>query len=132
MLDFVFEAGLRGLKRLFDAFAAGIILPAVIRAPDAILLDKSIIERGAAVGAVLADETVVSTLIAKQHQLPPQDSYPLFWFLVTELRCCRDNMPVAPQQFPCRSFRTYPGQQLVFYLTEHGISSCSFVPLGSS
>jgi hypothetical protein len=73
MLDFVFEAGLRVFKWLLDAFAARIVLPAMIGSPDAIRLDESVIERGAAVGAVLADETIVSALIAEQHQILPQD-----------------------------------------------------------
>jgi hypothetical protein len=74
MLDFVFEAGLRVLKWLFDALAAGIVLPAVIGATDAILLDKPVVEGCPSVGAVLADETVIATLIAKQHQILAQDS----------------------------------------------------------
>src|SRR5678816_1389313 len=115
-----FEAGLRALKWLFDALAAAIVLPSVIRAPDAIFFDKSIVEGRPAVGAVLADETVISTLISEQHQILAQDSYLLFWFRVAELGCCCHNMPVAPQQLARRSFRTYACEQVVLFSTEHG------------
>ena len=37
----------------------GSYLPAMIGAPDAILLDKSVVEGRAAMGAVLADKTVI-------------------------------------------------------------------------
>ena len=44
MADFIFEAGVGILKWLFDAFAANIVLPAVVRAANAIVLDKAVIK----------------------------------------------------------------------------------------
>ena len=45
-------------KRLFDAPAAVIVFPAMVRAADTVVLDKTIVERSSAMRTVLADETV--------------------------------------------------------------------------
>jgi len=121
VLDFVFEAGLRGFKGLLYAFTAWVVFPSMIDAADAILLDKSVVKGRAAMGAVLANETVCSALIPEQHEILTEDPYPLFWFLVAELRCCRNDVPIASEQLARRCFRTDAGKELVLFLTEHGI-----------
>src|SRR5215470_11169741 len=118
MLDFVFEVDFRTFKRLLYAFATGVVLPSMIRAADAVVLDESIVERYSAVRAVLADETVGATAVPVQHQIFTEDPQFLFWFLVAELGGCRHHVPVASEELACRSPRTDACEQFVFIATE--------------
>ena len=94
--DFIFESGLGVFERLFQTLAAGVILPAVIGAADAVLFDKSVVKGHAAMGAVLGDESILAAAVPIQHQIFAEDPDPLFWFVFSDLGCRRDNMPVAP------------------------------------
>jgi len=118
--DFIFETGLGIFERLFQTLAAGVVLPAMIGAADAILLDKSVVKRHAAVGAVLGDESVVAPASPIEQQIFPEDPDLLFWFFFGDLGCRRDNVPVAPQQFAGRCTGTGACEQFVFFSREHG------------
>ena len=65
------------LGRCFQAVAAGVVQPAVIGAGDAALLDPSIQERGAAVGAMVSEQADVAALVAEEDQVLAQQPHEL-------------------------------------------------------
>jgi hypothetical protein len=125
MANLIFEPGLRALKRLIEAVAVWVVLPPVISAPDAVRLDKAVVEGCPPVRAVLPDEAVSPAWIAKQHEIFAEDSYSPLGLFVVEIRCCPDHVPVAPEELACRSSTANTREQLVLFMTEHGISSFS-------
>jgi hypothetical protein len=58
VFNFFLEARVWVFERLFEAVTASIIFPAMVGAANAALFDKSIVKRNAAMGAMLADQTV--------------------------------------------------------------------------
>jgi hypothetical protein len=118
--DFVFEPGLGVFERLFQTLPAGVVLPAVIGAADAVLLDKSVVKGHAAVGAVLGDKSIFAAAVSIQHQVFAEDPDLLFWFFFSDLGRRRDDVPVASQQFAAWRSGTDPREQFVFFSCEHG------------
>ena len=66
MENFIFETRLGIFKRLIDTVAAGVILPAMVGASDAIRLDETVVELHAAMGAFFGDQAMVAALVAVQ------------------------------------------------------------------
>src|SRR4029450_3013584 len=122
MLDFVFVPGHGIFEGLLDAFAAGVVLPTVIRTANAVFLDEAIIKRRAAMRAARADKTIGTTPIAQQHQVFAKYSDSLFRLGVAELPGGRDNLPIASEQLARRSPRPDMGEEFVFFLSEHGFA----------
>src|SRR5213594_4211699 len=73
------------LERLLEAAAAGVELPAVVLAADAVVFDDAIGEAGAAVGAVFVNDAEVAAAVAVDHE-----------FLAEDLDCLRTEG--APEQ----------------------------------
>jgi hypothetical protein len=78
--------------RLEDA-SVDVEEPAVIAAADAALGDDAVLERRAAMGAVLVQEADVPREVAEDHQILAQD--PDCQRQIGQLRCHRDRMPEA-------------------------------------
>jgi hypothetical protein len=69
MLDLLFIANLGALERLVEAVAARVVLPSVISAADAVVFDKAVEKRRAAMRAVLGDETIAAAAVAIEDEV---------------------------------------------------------------
>src|SRR6185369_13388372 len=75
--DLVLEAARLRLERLVDALAARVVLPAVIAAADAVVLDVAVVERRAAMPAELLDAADAARAVAEYQQVLAHQTYPL-------------------------------------------------------
>ena len=124
---FVLEGAAGGLRRLLEAMAAGVELPAVIGAADALVIDPPVGERGAPVGTVLAEEAIASLGIPKDHQVLAEDPDRPDRLLVGQFACRRHRLPVAAQQLSRGRSGAHTRQPLVFFTGHHGRATAGLV-----
>src|SRR6478752_2616888 len=98
MLDAIFEALFRRLRRLLQAFAGTIKFPPVIRTANPLFIDAPIGERCKPMWAVFTDQPIASGFIAINDQVFAEYFDRSDRFLLSQLSCRRNRMPVASQQ----------------------------------
>src|SRR6185369_14697921 len=123
LLHLVFEAGLFRLERLLETFAVGVELPAVIRAANAVGLERAVVERRGAVRTMIAEQRPASASVAEEHQLFTQDFKFLFRFFGSDLGCGTERVPVAAEQISRRRSRPNARHRLVVLLAQHESAS---------
>src|SRR5207302_928222 len=109
----VFQAAARRLEGLLDAAPVARIFPAMIGTADAARLDEAVIERAAAVGALLADAAIGAVGLAEDDERFAQHGQAALGDLLRELGDRAERLPIAPEQRPGRRARTHTGQPLV-------------------
>ena len=127
------EVAVLRLGRHLEAAAVRVVLPAVVGAADAALLDVAEPERGAAVRAELVDQAVLALGVAERDQALGEDLHAhgravVLGQLLREER--RD--PVLPEEVARRRPRPGPRQKLVDLLLEHRLDpdlSSMVIPL---
>ena len=72
--DLVSEGALVLLVGLMDAFALGVVFPAMVRTPDAVFGGDAMRERSAAVWALLGNQTQASLAVLENDQIFPEQS----------------------------------------------------------
>ena len=100
------------LARLLEAAAVGGEQPAVIAAPDPVLLDATVLERGAAMRAVRVEHPDAPALIAERDQFLAQDPHELGQLVDIGREAHR--LPVAPQQLSHRRSQCHVSEFHVF------------------
>src|SRR5262249_17971014 len=103
-------ARLLALARHFEAFALGIVEPAVIAA-DAALLDPAPFERGTAMRAMRIERANPPRFVAEHDDLLAQQLFLARQIL--QLIGGADRLPVAAQQFAHRAARLDAGQLVI-------------------
>src|SRR5882724_5636821 len=97
-------ASATGLARLIEAEALIAEFPTVITTTDSVFFHLSEKEARAPVGTTGVQQPRLIALIAKQDEILSQAANQLG--KCRGLRCERNRLPVAAQQFPARSART--------------------------
>jgi hypothetical protein len=75
VLDPVREGAVFRLGRLFQTFAASVVEPTVVAAPDAGLFDPPELKRRAAMGAVELQEPQLTTPVAEKNKVFAQEPH---------------------------------------------------------
>src|SRR5215813_4259892 len=113
---------------LLDAAAGLVHQPAVVVAADADLLDESIGEIRAPMGAVPVEEPETSALILVEHEILAHEANGLDRVLVEFARAA-DRHPVAAQKLSHRRARADLGEKAVLFGTQHARPRSCFVAL---
>src|SRR5262245_17668820 len=113
---------------LLDAAAALVHQPAVIVAADAGLLDESIGEVRAPMGAMPVEEPETSAPVLVEHEILAHEANGLDRVLVEFARAA-DRHPVAAQKLSHRRARADLGEKTVLFGTQHTQPRCCLVPL---
>jgi hypothetical protein len=103
---------------LLDAAPALVHQPAVVVAADASLLDESMGEVRAAVGAVALEQPETPALVFVEHEVLAQEANGLDWGVI-ELARAPDRHPIAAQQLAHRRARADLGEKAIFFRAEH-------------
>src|SRR5438105_2289153 len=104
-----------GLERLLQALAVGRgVLPAVVGAADAAVLNEPVVERDAAVGAVLGHAPAVALVGSEDEGLFAHAPRGLLRRLGRELAGDGDRLPVAAQERAARRARLDPCDPFFF------------------
>jgi hypothetical protein len=90
----------------------------MVVAADASLLDVSIGEVRAAVGAVAVEQPETAALVFVEHEVLAQEANGLD-LLVIELARAADRHPIAAQQFAHRRPWADLGEKAIFFRAEH-------------
>src|SRR5262245_38383542 len=112
---------------LLDAAAGLVHQPAVVVAADAGLLDESIGEIRAPMGAVPVEEPETSALVLVEHEILAHEANGLD--RVLEFARAADRHPVAAQKLSHRRAWADLGEKAVLFGTQHALPRCSLVAL---
>src|SRR5215467_13402849 len=113
---------------LLDAAAGLVHQPAVVVAADAGLLDESIGEIRAPMGAVPVEEPETSAPVLVEHEILAHEANGLDRVLVEFARAA-DRHPVAAQQLSHGRAGADLGQKAVLFGAQHALPRCSLVAL---
>ena len=106
--ELVFDPAARRLARRLQDRPVHIVMPAVIAAADAALLDETVFERRVAVAAAEMQEPHPTAEVAEQHQVLVHDADRQGQ--LAELGCKRDRVPEASKVFSAGRARTDMGK----------------------
>jgi hypothetical protein len=115
-LDLLAEAALRGFRGHLNALAVHVVLPAVVRAADAVLLVAAEVERHATVRAELVDEAQLPGGVAEgdhalAHALDAHGRAVVFRQLPRQ----QDGQPVAAEELAHGRARPGAGEEFVLF-----------------